>query len=259
MMSDSEPDPPKPDSVEEPPEGTDSLSMFPSEGTEAQSAPGWPSETDAGIRKPRYRSGQSVPVAIAGDRATRETIRKLEAYVQTVSTLQEICTSIDTRLAQAEATLARTEGVLADRTLHELSTRMADRLAQTEDAIRHIERVVTSGPPDELFAIQTLCANIEKRLAHVEETLGRTDEHILARLTGTENAVRRIEGLVASGALESKSAAPSSPAVAVRGLPAAERLVGLGAATVVLVGALIFVVPARIPISVAAPPPQPAE
>jgi len=259
MMSDSEPDPPKPDSVEEPPEGTDSLSMFPSEGTEAQSAPGWPSETDAGIRKPRYRSGQSVPVAIADDRATRETIRKLEAYVQTVSTLQEICTSIDTRLAQAEATLARTEGVLADRTLHELSTRMADRLAQTEDAIRHIERVVTSGPPDELFAIQTLCANIEKRLAHVEETLGRTDEHISARLTGTENAVRRIEGLVASGALESKSAAPSSPAVAVRGLPAAERLVGLGAATVVLVGALIFVVPARIPISVAAPPPQPAE
>jgi hypothetical protein len=235
MMSDSEPDPTKADSVPaaEMPDAdaTDSLSMFPSEGTETQSAPDWPSETAAAIRKARYRSGRSVPVAISDDRATRETMRKMEAYVETVATLQAICTSIDTRLAQAEETLGRTQAFVADRTVHELSTRIAARLTETEDAVRHIERVVTSGPPDELLALRTLCASIEQRLAHVEETLGRTEEHITARLTGTEGAVRR--------------------------LPAAEWLVGLGAATVVLVGVLIFVVPLWVPISVAVPPPPP--
>ena len=411
MMSDSEPNPTTPDSVAaaetRDPDDTDSLSIFPAEGTESegtylllpdpadpaarartspgptQSSPGWPSEAAAGIRNARYRSGYSVPVSIADDRATREAIWKLGAYVETVATLQEVCTSIDTRLikaeealartegfvadrtlhelstriaarltetedavrhiervvtsgppeelvalqavctsidarlVQAEETLARTEGLVADRALHELSTRIATRLAETEDTVRHIERVVTSGPPEELVALQTLCATIEKRLAHVEESLGRTEglvtdrsfnemsAHISARLTGTEDAVRRIEGLVASGALaelsarvdfafaqsddalrrieaavERKSAAPSidrsavdreaavavvpsrpsqPPALStpslVRGLPGAERLVGLGAATFVLVGVLIFVAPARVPIRVAAPPP----
>ena len=448
MMSDSEPNPTTPDPVAaaetRDPDDTDSLSIFPSESTESegtylllpdpadpaarartspgptQSSPGWPSEAAAGIRNARYRSGYSVPVSIADDRATREAIWKLGAYVETVATLQEVCTSIDTRLiraeealartegfvadrtlhelstriaarltdtedavrhieealartegivadrtlhelstriaarltetedavrhiervvtsgppeelvalqavctsidarlVQAEETLARTEGLVADRALHELSTRIATRLAETEDTVRHIERVVTSGPPEELVALQTLCAKIEKRLAHVEESLGRTEglvtdrsfnemsAHISARLTGTEDAVRRIEGLVASGALaelsarvdfafaqsddalrrieaavERKSAAPSidrsavdreaavalvpsrpsqPPALStpslVRGLPGAERLVGLGAATFVLVGVLIFVAPARVPIRVAAPPP----
>ena len=296
-MSDSEPNATNPDptaaaEVRET-DDTDSLSMFPSEGSKSEE----PSDPITGIRKARYRSGHSVPVAIADDRAAREAIRKMGAYVETVATLQAICTSIDTRLVQAEETLARTEGLVADRSLHDLSTGIAARLTATEDTVRHIERVVTSGPPEELFALQTLCANIEKRLAQVEGALGR--------LSGTEDAVRRIEGLVASGALaelsarvdsafaqsddalrrieaalESKSEAAlihcgavareaavavvpsrsspapalSSPSPTVSSLPATERIVGLGAATVVLVGVLIFVAPARVPISVAAPP-----
>ncbi|MET0215227.1 MAG: PEGA domain-containing protein [Vicinamibacterales bacterium] len=186
-----------------------------------------------------------------------------------MATLQAACTGIEKRLVQVEETLTRTEGFVADRTLHEMSTRIAARLTETEDALRHIETVVTSGPPDELLALQTLGANIDKRLAHVEEALGRTEglvadrtlhevsahiaarlaetegalfalqtlganidkrlahveealgrterlvtdrtlqvasAHIAARLTETEGAVRRIEGLVASGAVAELSA-----------------------------------------------------
>ncbi len=154
-----------------------------------------------------------MPVASADDRAKHEATRKSGTYVETVATLQAACTGIEKRLVQVEETLTHTEGVVTDRTLHEMSTRIAARLTETEDAVRHIETVVTSGPPDELLALQTLSANIDKRLAHVEEALGRTEglvtdrtlhvmsAHIAARLTETEGAVRRIEGLVASGAV----------------------------------------------------------
>jgi hypothetical protein len=225
MMSDFEPNPAKADSVaadnvwetessppagpEEPSERADSISMFPSEGPESAgidrssrdpadviSRPHANQEqTIAGTHNPRFRRWYSAPVATADDRA------KLEAA----------CTGIEKRLVQVEETLTRTEGFVADSTLHEMSTRIAARLTETEDALRHIETVVTSGPPDELLALQALGANIDKRLAHVEEALGRTEglvadrslhevsAHIAARLAETEVAVRRIEGLVASG------------------------------------------------------------
>ena len=225
--------PPAP--TEEPSERADSLSMFSSEGTASketdllppdpadlaaragtspgapQSDPRGPAQTIAGTQHSRYRGGHPVPVAIVDDRATREAIWKLETYVETVSTLQALCASIDKRLMHAEETLARTEGFVADRTLHDLSTRIASRLTETEDAVRHIERVVASGPPEELLALQTLCANIDKRLAQAEETLGRTERliadpalhdlstRIASRLTETEDAVRHIERVVASG------------------------------------------------------------
>ena len=240
-MSDFEPNPAKADSVaaedvretestplarpEEPSERADSISMFPSEGTESEgidlSSPDPADVTSRGHASqeqivastwnPRSRRWYSVPVATADDRAKLEATSKLGTYVETVATLQAVSTGIEKRLGQVEETLARTDGFVADRTLHELSTRIAARLTETEDVLRHIETVVTSGPPDELLALQTLGANIDKRLAHVEEALGRTEglvtertfhelsAHIEARLTETEGAIRRIEGLVASG------------------------------------------------------------
>jgi len=195
--------------------------MFPSEDTESEAYPALPDAEDLHTRArtshapapPRHRGGHSVPFAIVDDRGAREAIWKLSTYAETLSTLHTLCTSIDKRLLHAEETLARTEGFVADRSLHELSTRMAVRLTETDDAVRHIERVVASGPPEELFALQTLCATIGTRLAHVEETLRRTEglvadrtlhelsAHVAARLADTENAVRRIERLVESGAL----------------------------------------------------------
>ena len=104
-------------------------------------------------------------------------------------------------------------------TARSMRCRLTSRLgSETEGAVRRIEGLVASGPPEELFALQTLGANIDKRLAHVEEALGRTERlvtdrtlhvasaHIAARLTETEGAVRRIEGLVASGAVAELSA-----------------------------------------------------
>ena len=132
--------------------------------------------------------------------------------------LQTLGANIDKRLAHVEEALGRTEGLVADRTLHEVSAHIAARLTETEGAVRRIEGLVASGPPEELFALQTLGANIDKRLAHVEEALGRTEAlvtdrtlhvvsaHIAARLTETEGAVRRIESLVASGAVAELSA-----------------------------------------------------
>ena len=248
MMSDFEPNPAKADSVaaddvretestslagpEEPSERADSISMFPSEGPESEGidlsspdpadvttrAHASQEQTVAGTWNPQSRRWYSVPVAIADDRAKLDATWKLGTYVEAVATLQAVCTGIEKRLGQVEEILARTEGFVADRTLHELSTRIAARLTETEDALRHIETVVTSGPPDELLALQTLGANIDKRLAHVEEALGRTEglvtdrtlhvasAHIAARLTETESAVRRIESLVASGAVAELSA-----------------------------------------------------
>jgi hypothetical protein len=248
MMSDFEPNPAKADSLaaedvretestplagpEEPSERADSISMFPSESTESEgidlSSPDPADVTSRGHASqeqivastwnPRSRRWYSVPVATTDDRAKLEATSKLGTYVETVATLQAVSTGIEKRLGQVEETLARTEGFVADRTLHELSTRIAARLTETEDALRHIETVVTSGPPDELLALQTLGANIDKRLAHVEEALARTEglvtdrtlhvasAHIAARLTETESAVRRIESLVASGAVAELSA-----------------------------------------------------
>ena len=295
-MSDFEPNPAKADSVAandvwetessspaEPSERADSISMFPSEGPESEgidlssrdpadviSRPHANQEqTVAGTHNPRFRRWSSAPVATADDHAKLAATWKLGTYVQTVATLQAACTGIEKRLGQVEETLTRTEGFVADSTLHEMSTRIAARLTETEDALRHIETVVTSGPPDELLALQTLGANIDKRLAHVEEALGRTEglvadrtlhevsariaarlaetegalfalqtlganidkrlahveealgrteklvtdrtlhvvsTHIAARLTETEGAVRRIEDLVASGAVAELSA-----------------------------------------------------
>ena len=248
MMSDFEPNPAKADSLaaedvretestslagpEEPSERADSISMFPSEGPESEgidlpsrdpanviSRPHANQEQAvAGTHNPRFRRWSSAPVATADDRAKLEATWKLGAYVETVATLQAACTGIEKRLVQVEETLTRTEGFVADSTLHEMSTRIAARLTKTEDALRHIETVVTSGPPDELLALQTLGANIDKRLAHVEEALARTEglvtdrtlhvasAHIAARLTETESAVRRIESLIASGAVAELSA-----------------------------------------------------
>jgi len=230
MMSYFEPNPTKADSVaaddvreiessppaepEEPSERADSLSMFPSEGSESEGtdlssrspadvtsrAPASEEQIVAGTRNPRTRLWYSAPVAIADDRAKLEA--KLGTYVETLATLQAVCTGIEKRLGQVEDTLARTEG---------LSTRIATRLTETQDALRHNESVGTSGPSAEPLALQALGANIDTRLAHVEEALGRTEglvadrtlhdvsAHIAARLTETEGAVRRIEGLVASG------------------------------------------------------------
>jgi len=239
-MSDFEPNPAKVDSVaaedvretepaslgpEEPSERADSISMFPSEGPESEGidlssphpadvtsrARASQEQTVAGTQNPRFRRWSSLPVAIADDRAKLEATSKSGTNVDTVATLQAACTGIEKRLVQVEEALTRTEGFVADRTLHEMSTRIAARLTETEDALRHIETVVTSGPPDELLALQTLGAKIDKRLAHVEEALERTEglvadrtlhevsAHIAARLAETEGAVRRIEGLVASG------------------------------------------------------------
>ena len=233
MMSYFEPNPAKADSVaaddvretessppaepEEPSERADSLSMFPSEGSESavtdlsspnpadvtSRAPASEEQIVASTRNPRTRLWYSAPVAIADDRAKLEA--KLGTYVETLATLQAVCTGIEKRLGQVEDTLARTEG---------LSTRIAARLTETQDALRHNESVGTSGPSAEPFALQALGANIDTRLAHVEEALGRTEglvadrtlhevsAHIAARLTETEGAVRRIEGLVASGPRE---------------------------------------------------------
>jgi ferritin-like metal-binding protein YciE len=230
MMSYFEPNPAKADSVaaddvretessppaepEEPSERADSLSIFPSEGSEiavtdlsspnpadvTSRAPASEEHTVAGTRNPRTRLWYSAPVGIADDRAKLEA--KLGTYVETVATLQAVCTGIERRLGQVEDTLARTEG---------LSTRIAARLSETQDALQHIESVGTSGPSAEPLALQALGANIDKRLAHVEEALGRTEAlvadrtlhevsaHIAARLTETEGAVRRIESVVASG------------------------------------------------------------
>jgi PEGA domain len=247
-MSDFEPNPAKADSAaaddmretefgaptgtEEASERADSISMFPSEGPESEGsdlslpdpanvssrAHASRDQTVAGTQNPRFRRWYSEPVAIADDREKLEATWKLGTYVETVATLQAACTGIEKRLVQVEETLTRTEGLVTDRTLHEMSARIAARLTETEDALRHIESVVTSGPPDELLALQTLSANIDKRLAHVEEAIGRTEglvtdrtlhvmsAHIAARLTETEGAVRRIEGLVASGAVAELSA-----------------------------------------------------
>jgi hypothetical protein len=214
-----------PAGTEEPAERADSLSMFPSEASESEAtdrsspdpadvtsgARASQEQTVAGTQNPRSRRWYSEPVAIADDRAQLEAPWNPGTYVETEATLQAVCTRIERRLIQVEEALARTEGFVADGTLHELSTRIAARLAATEDALRHIETVVTNGPPDELLALQTLGADIDRRLAHVEDALGRTEglvadrtlhemsAHIAARLTETEGAVRRIEGLVASG------------------------------------------------------------
>ena len=219
-MSYFEPNPAKADSVaaddvretessppaepEEPSERADSLSIFPSEGSESADvtsrAPASEEQIVASTRNPRTRLWYSAPVAIADDRAKLEA--KLGTYVETLATLQAVCTGIEKRLGQVEDTLARTEG---------LSTRIAARLTETQDALRHNESVGTSGPSGEPVAPQALVANIDTRLAHVEEALGRTEglvadrtlhevsAHIAARLTETEGAVRRIESVVASG------------------------------------------------------------
>ena len=229
-MSYFEPNPAKADSVaaddvretesslpaepEEPSERADSLSIFPSEGSESEGtdpsspdpadvtsrAPASEEQTVAGTRNPRTRLWYSVLVGIADDCAKLEA--KLGTFVETVATLQAVCTGIEKRLGQVEDALARTEG---------LSARIAARLTETQDALQHIESVGASGPSAEPLALQALGANIDTRLAHVEEALGRTEglvadrtlhdvsAHIAARLTETEGAVRRIEGLVASG------------------------------------------------------------
>jgi ferritin-like metal-binding protein YciE len=222
-----------------------------------------------------------VPFAIVDDRGAREAIWKLATYADTLSTLHELCSSIDGRLKQAEQMLARTEALVADRAHHELSTAISARLTETEEAVRHIERVVSSGPPDELFTLQTLCINIDKRLAQVEDALGRTEEHvadrtlqelsarIAARLTETEDAVRRIEA-----ALHDRSAAPTIDRSAVAQenpwvvgttsdqqteQPPPQRRVTIVATTVVLAAVLLVIAPTRVPIRVAAQPTPLAE
>ena len=196
--------------------------MFPSEGPESEGidlssrnpadvtsrAPASQEQTVAGTQNPRFRRWSSAPVAIADDRAKLEATSKLGTYVETVATLQAVCTGIEKRLGQVEETLTRTEG---------LSTRIAARLTETQDALRHNESVGTSGPSAEPLALQALGANIDTRLAHVEEALGRTEglvadrtlhevsTHIAARLTETEGAVRRIEVWLRAGRPKSSS------------------------------------------------------
>jgi len=295
MMSYFEPNPTKADSVaaddvretessppaepEEPLERADSLSMFPSEGSESERtdlssrspvdvtsrAPASEEPMVAGTRNPRTRLWYSAPVAIADDRAKLEA--KLGTYVETLATLQAVCTGIEKRLGQVEEALARTEGFVADRTLHELSTRIAARLTETEGAVRRIESLVASG------AVAELSARVDAAFAHTDDALRRIEAALESRSdvpSINRGAVAREDPWqVVSTTIERQtqpagvaaSAPPRSsqppwrlnPSILIRKLPGAERIARLTAVAVLLVGVLIFIAPMRVPINVATP------
>ena len=305
MMSDFEPNPAKADSVaaddvpetestslagpDEPSERADSISIFPSEGPESEGidlssldsadvttrAHASQEPNVAGTWNPQSRRWYSVPVVIADDRAKLEATWKLETYVETVATLQAVCTGIEKRLGQVEETLARTEEFVADRTLHELSTRIAARLTETEGAVRRIESLVASG------AVAELSARVDAAFAHTDDALRRIEAALESRSdvpSINRGAVAREDPWqvvsttierqtqpagVAASAPPRSSQAPwrLNPSILIRKLPGAERIARLTAVAVVLVGVLIFIAPTRVPINVAtprdpAPPPR---
>ena len=140
--------------------------------------------------------------------------------------------------------------------LHALCDRIAGQLAQTDDAVRHIERVVASGPPDELLALQTLCAGIDTRLAHVEDAVRRIENLVASRAVGAPLDRRTVARENARRALSEANDRLSAQ-------PATQRSLAVAAGIVILAAVLIVIAPTRVPIGVAAPPapraePQPA-
>jgi PEGA domain-containing protein len=199
---------------EEPPEKRDSLMMFPSERTTTGAADVPAFEIDFADHPRRAqppRPVTHVPVSIVDDRATRDAIRKLGEYSDTLKSLQELCASIDDRLRRAEE-------VTADRTLHELSARVEARLSEVEQAVQRIERTVASESLEGQAAIQVLRSHISERLEQTEEIVRRSEgviaDHAVrevsacidARVTGSEEVVRRIEQVVSSQSRQELSA-----------------------------------------------------
>ena len=198
----------------EPPEKGDSLMMFPSERTTTGAADVPAFEIDFADHPRRVqppRPVTQVPVAIVDDRATRDAIRKLGEYSDTLKSLQELCASIDDRLRRAEE-------VTADRTLHELSARVEARLSEVEQAVQRIERTVASESLEGQAAIQVLRSHISERLEQTEEIVRRSEgviaDHAVrevsacidARVTGSDEVVRRIEQVVSSQSRQELSA-----------------------------------------------------
>jgi hypothetical protein len=194
--------------AEEPPEKRDSLLQFPSEGTtdEEIDVP-VPERTDSGSRtrfSQSSRPSTQVPVAIIDDRASREAIRKLGEYSDTLAKLQEVCASIEARLGGAEESVL---ALRADRTLHELSARIETRLTEAEQAVQGIERVVANesvarqaaSRSEGLItdrAVREVSARIETRLTEVERAVQRVERaaasESVARQTSIEALLRQI-------------------------------------------------------------------
>jgi hypothetical protein len=222
--------------AEEPPEKRDSLLQFPSEGTtdEEIDVP-VPERTDSGSRtrfSQSSRPSTQVPVAIIDDRASREAIRKLGEYSDTLAKLQEVCASIEARLGGAEESVL---ALRADRTLHELSARIETRLTEAEQAVQGIERVVANesvarqaaSRSEGLItdrAVREVSARIETRLTEVEQAVQRVERaaasesvarqtsieallrQISKRLEQAEEFVRHSEGLITDRAVREVSA-----------------------------------------------------
>lgn len=223
-----------PEHLEEPPDKTDSLLMFPSEGTTDEASDS--ARTISVTQPSRPVTGYRVPAAIIDDRAAREAISKLDAYLCTLEKLEATCASIDKRLEKAEETLRRTEEAITDGRPHELSARVDSRLVETEQAVLRIEQMVVSGVVDEKSAIQELRGYIGGRLEQAEEIVRRTEKaiadrtvhdlsaYIDTRVMGTEEVVRRIEELVARRSHHERAALQAIHADIDRRLSQAEKV-----------------------------------
>ena len=255
--------------AEDPPEKRDSLMMFPSERTTTEAADLPTFEIDFADHPRRAqppRPVTQVPVAIVDDRATREAIRKLGEYSDTLKSLQDLCASIDDRLRRAEA-------ATGDRSLHELSARVEARLTEVEQAVQRIERTVASESLEGQAAIQALRGHIGERLEQTEEIVRRSEgviaDHAVrevsacidARVTGSDEVVRRIEQVVASQSREELSALQALRADIDRRrvfehsplplpmLPRSQRVMKGLAAAGVLVAIAILVFAMKVPIA----------
>lgn len=209
---------------EEQPEKTDSLLTFSSEGAATDDSYQESYEGSNVVRPvsppqpQRPTSGYQVPVAIIDDRATREAVRKLGEYSETLVKLQALCAAIEHRLERAEETLQRAERVIAADALQELPARVDARLVQAEQVVHGIERTLASEALERQSSIQALRSHLVERFQQTEEIIRRSEAAIAdravrevsacidARVSGSDEVIRRIEQVVATRSSEELAA-----------------------------------------------------
>ena len=168
----------------------------------------------------------------APDTVAMEAIRNVEKHLAALSSLRDVCASIEQRLARADATSRRTDGPTIDPALLDVCAQIYDRLTRVEVAIQRTEGLVADKPWDmsaiaykrlerveeslqltrksiEDSTLPEMCVNIERQIIQTRQAIQRTEaavtdtnvrefcERIDARLVRTEDSLRRTEGIVA--------------------------------------------------------------
>ena len=168
----------------------------------------------------------------ARDTVAMEAIRNVEKHLAALSSLRDVCASIEQRLARADTVSGRTGGPTIDPALLDVCAQIYDRLMRVEAAIQRTEGFVADKPWDlsddrlqaprarrrtlrltqksiEDSTLPEMCVNIERQIIQTRKAVQRTEaavadtnvrefcESIDARLVRTEDSLRRTEGIVA--------------------------------------------------------------